>query len=98
MINDMSGDAIGYSASRIELVNSLIDRLPERFRTPGESHHELRNAYLLLTGETNNAASVLSRYIGGVYVDRALVDQPGAGQTFHPVRLDALTTTMKDLT
>src|SRR5690625_4015495 len=88
MINDMSGDAIGYSASRIELVNSLIDRLPERFRTPGESHHELRNAYLLLTGETNNAASVLSRYIGGVYVDRAMVDQPGADQPFRPVSLD----------
>ena len=88
MINDMSGDAIGYSAARFELVNTLIGRLPERFRTPGESHHELRNAYLLLTGEASNAASVLSRYIGGVYVDRAMVDQPGADQPFRPVSLD----------
>ena len=85
MINDMSADPIAYSQGRFQLVNQLVEGLPERFRKSGESHHELRNAYLLLTGEYNNPATVTSRYIGGVYVDRAMVDQPGADQPFRPV-------------
>lgn len=97
MINDMSADPIGYSKQRFELVNRLIERLPERFRRPGESHHELRNAYLLLTGEYGNAASVTSRYIGGVYVDRAMVDQSGADQPFRPVSLEDQKRAMESL-
>jgi len=32
-----------------------------------------------------NAAAVISRYIGGVFVDRALVGQPNSGTPFTPV-------------
>ena len=32
-------------------------------------------------------ATVLSRYIGGIYVDRAVIGQPGATRPFTPVAL-----------
>lgn len=85
MIGDMSSDAIGYAEGRIKLANDVMARIRDRLLTPGESHHELRNAYLILTGEMGTAAGVISRYIGGVYVERAMVGQPGAAAPFSPV-------------
>ncbi len=41
----------------------------------------------MVTGEIANAAVVASRYIGGVYVSRAVDGQPGAGAPFTPVPL-----------
>ncbi|HUF12404.1 MAG TPA: zinc-dependent metalloprotease, partial [Longimicrobiales bacterium] len=84
-INDMSSDAIGYAIHKIELADRLLDGLLERYHEPGESWHELLTAYLILTGHQGNAGAVLSRYIGGVYVDRAVQGQPGATQPFTPV-------------
>jgi len=78
MIGDMSSDAIAYSEGRIRLANDVMGKIKDRVLVPGRSYHELRNAYLILTGEMANAAAVISRYIGGVFVDRALVGQPNS--------------------
>jgi hypothetical protein len=83
--NDLSSDAIGYSAARIDLANDLMRRLPARYSTDGKSYHELRSAYLVLSGQQAGAADVVTRYIGGVYVDRAMAGQPGATRPFTPV-------------
>lgn len=83
--NDLSSDAITYSASRIDFANDLMRRLPARYSTQGKSYHELRSAYLILSGQQQGAADVVTRYVGGVYVDRAMVGQPGATRPFTPV-------------
>ena len=85
MIGDMSSDAIGYAEGRIRLANDVLGKIKDRVLVAGRSYHELRNAYLILTGEMANAAAVISRYIGGVWVDRALVGQPNGGTPFTPV-------------
>jgi hypothetical protein len=85
MIGDMSSDAIGYSVGRFARINDTMGKLPSKYTTPGQSFHEMRNAYLILTGEYNNAASAVSRYVGGVYVDRAMAGQPGATKPLVPV-------------
>lgn len=82
---DLSSDAIGYAVDRFALVNQTMNGLLGRLPTEGSSYHELRNAYLILTGEMSNQAHVISRYIGGVEVDRAMVGQPGATRPFTPV-------------
>ncbi len=87
MINDMSADAINYAEGRIQLVRETLRKLRDKFARPGQSHHELRTAYLSTTTEFANAVAVISRYIGGVQVDRAFVAQPGATQPFTPVPL-----------
>ena len=84
-VNDMTNDAIGYMSDRFEIINDLLGTLKSRYTTPGQSYHELRNGYLVLTGQMGTAANVTSRYIGGVYVDRAVAGQPGATKPFTPV-------------
>ncbi|HEX2723862.1 MAG TPA: zinc-dependent metalloprotease, partial [Gemmatimonadaceae bacterium] len=84
-VNDMTNDAIGYMTSRFEVIGDLMTTLPARYNTPGTSYHELRNAYLVLSGQLNTASTVIARYIGGVYVDRSFTGQPGAKKPFIPV-------------
>jgi hypothetical protein len=86
MVNDLSGDAISYSIERMKIVNKMMADLKKKYSKPGQSYQELRNAYLLLTSEANNAVTTISRYIGGVYVDRAFEGQKGAAnKPFTPV-------------
>jgi hypothetical protein len=86
-VNDMSGDAITYSVERFQLVNKLYGTLLSNYRQDGQSYQELVQAYAILGGEMNNAAAAISRYIGGVYVERGFNGQPGAKDPFTPVSL-----------
>lgn len=85
MIFDLSSDAVAFAQQRIQQVQTILPKLQARYSTAGDSYHELRNAYLVLTSEYATALNVASRYVGGVYVDRALAGQPGANQPFTPV-------------
>jgi hypothetical protein len=84
-VNDMTSDAIGYMSDRFGVVTDLMTSVQRRYTKSGQSYHEMRNAYLVLTGQLNTAATVISRYVGGVYVDRAVAGQPGATRPFTPV-------------
>ncbi|HEY3405046.1 MAG TPA: zinc-dependent metalloprotease [Ohtaekwangia sp.] len=85
MIDDMSSDPTVYCAERLQLVNQTLPKLKDKFATPGESYQGLRNAYFVLTSEISISLRVVSRQIGGVYVDRSVAGQPGAGKPFSPV-------------
>ncbi|MEX2089370.1 MAG: zinc-dependent metalloprotease [Bacteroidota bacterium] len=85
MLFDLSSDPLTYSAQRIGLVQTTMGKIKEKYSKPGQSYHELRTAYLILTGEVASAVTVASRYIGGVYVDRAFVGQAGGTKPFTPV-------------
>lgn len=87
MIGDQSNDQITYSVDRMELVNDLMKDLKSKYANDGESYQELRQAYYILMGQYSSAASVVSRFIGGVYVDRAMAGQEGATKPYTPVSL-----------
>ncbi|WP_440056292.1 zinc-dependent metalloprotease (plasmid) [Pseudoalteromonas sp. T1lg65] len=84
-IYDMSSDAIGYAVKSIELSNSLFDKLLENSVVEGESYQGLRNDFVQLVRNVQINAGVISRYIGGVYIDRGLAGQEGASTPFTPV-------------
>ena len=84
-IFDLSNDAIGYGIDRIKFANSLLPKLKERFIKNGESYQGLLTNYYVTTGQIGGMASVISRYIGGVYVERDFPGQPKARQPFTPV-------------
>ncbi len=86
-IYDMSGDAIAYAVERLSLVDSVIGEMRNKYGTEGESYQELHDAYLALAAQFARSANTISRYIGGVYVNRAMVGQPGASTPFVPVSL-----------
>ncbi|WP_170309927.1 zinc-dependent metalloprotease [Seonamhaeicola maritimus] len=94
---DQSNDAIQYSIDRIELANDLMKTAKERFITAGESYQELRNVFGHLNGQKATAVGIISRYIGGVYVDRAMAGQEGATQPYTPVSLKDQKRAMKAL-
>ncbi len=85
MINDLSSDAITYSIDRMKLANNLLKGLKAKYIKDGQSYQELRNAYLVTTGEYGTAAGVISRYIGGVYVDRSFPEQKSTMKPMVPV-------------
>ncbi len=97
MIGDLSSDAITYSIDRMKLSNNILKGLKSKYIKEGQSYHELRNAYLTVTGEYNVAAGVISRYIGGVYVDRSFPEQKSKNKPMEPVALADQKRAMKAL-
>lgn len=85
MTNDQSNDAIQYSIDRIELSNNLMATAKGKFIKNDESYQELRRVYYVLSSQKAGAANIISRYIGGVYVDRAMAGQEGGKQPYTPV-------------
>ena len=85
MIYDMSGDPIAYGVQRCELVNKKLKELLKKEPTPGESWQSLTQAYSALTRESADALVSMSRYVGGVYVERAVVGQAAEKMPYSPV-------------
>jgi hypothetical protein len=87
MIGDLSNDQITYSINRFELVNSMKKNLKNQFTKKGETYEDLRRAYYTLHNQSATAGGVISRFIGGVYVDRSTFGQKGGTQPYTPVSL-----------
>ncbi len=85
---DLTDDGIGWAEDRITLTRYLVGNLRTRFDRPGADYHAMRNGYLILTGQQAGALSNVSRFVGGVYRDRAVIGQDGATQPFTPVSRD----------
>jgi hypothetical protein len=88
MIDDMTSDPIGFARHEIELVDAVVPLFPERLARDGKSYQTMLNGFFTAASVVREAATVASRYIGGVYVDRAMVNQPGAGRPLTPVSLE----------
>ena len=78
MINDLTNEPIEHAADRMMLVKMTFQKLAEQYPVEGESYHELRTAFSSLMREYHRAAITLSRFIGGVQVERAFHGQEGA--------------------
>ena len=86
-VNDLSGDAIAYGIERMQLSLELMDKIKDKYTKPNQSYQELKQAHSVLLNEYFQQANVIVKYIGGVYVNRAFVGQPGAGKAYIPVSL-----------
>ena len=83
--NDMSSDPISYSIDRMELVNDLFDDILDKFQKPGDTYEDLRRAFFNLNSQYTGAASTISRFIGGVYVERSVIGQRGSQKPYTAV-------------
>jgi hypothetical protein len=86
-INDLSSDAIGYAEERFKLVNSLMGKLVNKYSREGQSYAELRARYNTLNGQRNAMINAVSRYVGGVYIDRSYPEQKSLTKPYTPVSL-----------
>ncbi|WP_284651967.1 zinc-dependent metalloprotease [Flavobacterium terrisoli] len=85
MVNDLSSDAIGNAEERFKLVNNVMAKLKTKYSKNGQSYAELRARFGTLNAQRRNMASVVSRYVGGIYVDRSFVGQNTTVKPFTPV-------------
>jgi hypothetical protein len=84
-IYDMSNDAVEYSELRLGLVNDVLSEMSPSDIDAGQTYDDLVVAVGAMLSEWTWAGRVSSRYVGGVYVDRAVQGQPGATQPYTPV-------------
>ena len=87
MTGDLSGDQITYSIDRFKIVNNALKKIKNKMTKEGENYEDLRRAFYTLSSGAAGAGVVLSRFIGGVYVDRSTVGQKGSTKPYTPVGL-----------
>ncbi len=97
-VNDLTNDAIAYAEDRFKLVNNLIPKLLTKYAKPGQSYAELRARYGVLLNQRRDMINAVSRYIGGVYVDRSFPEQHSATKPYTPVPLAIQKKAMEVLT
>ena len=89
MINDLTNEPVENAVDRMTLVKQTFPKLEAQFPVDGESYHELRTAFATLMREYERSAITISRFIGGVEIDRALHGQDGASpEPLTPVSKD----------
>ncbi|MBV9987609.1 MAG: zinc-dependent metalloprotease [Chitinophagaceae bacterium] len=86
-INDLTSDALGYAEERFQLVNNLMGKLVGKYSKEGQSYGELRARYNTLNAQRNNMINAVSRYVGGVYIDRSYPEQKSTTKPYTPVSL-----------
>jgi len=85
MVWDMSNDMVTYAEDRYKLVNKLVTKLKDKYVKPGQSYEELDRHYNYLNYQRFTMSISLSRYIGGIYLDRSFPDQNSGSKPFTPV-------------
>ena len=85
MIYDMSSEPIDYASDRIALTRYLMDDLVLKYSDRGKSYQSLLDAFNIILRERGIASRVVSRHIGGVYVERSFIGQRGSGEPFKTV-------------
>jgi len=100
MVGDMSNDAIAYATSRCEITQRALGKLLTEYPKEDESYQGLTQAYVSLTTDVSNSLTTMSRYIGGVYVERAFVGQvkENPPQPLRPVEAEKQKAAMQALT
>jgi hypothetical protein len=69
----------------MDIMQTTLNGLPSKLPAKGQSYQETFEAVSAIMNLWGRSASVTSRYVGGVYVDRAMVGQAGGGKPFTPV-------------
>lgn len=96
-IYDMSSDAIAYASGNMKLMSDTLKGMVNKYPEAGKSYEETWQGVAVMMSLWGRSAAVTSRFIGGVYVDRAVVGQDGAGKPFTPVETSKQRQAMKVL-
>ena len=75
-IYDLSSDAVGYAEMRLAHLRTVQERLPSQYQ--GDTYQGLVNAFAALMSQYRRSGGVVSRYVGGIHIDR---QPPGQSDT-----------------
>ncbi|WND02448.1 zinc-dependent metalloprotease [Temperatibacter marinus] len=96
-IYDMTDDAVAFASERLASDKAAMETLKDKVLGDADNYQFLRNSYAILTGDMLWQGRVVSRYVGGVYVDRSEPGQEGAVAPYRPVPLAKQKEAMKVL-
>ena len=74
MTGDLSSNPVAYATDRMGLIQDLLGELKDKTLVDGQSHQQLLISANSLFGQYRRQADVISRQIGGVYIERNVVD------------------------
>jgi len=74
MTGDLSSNPVAYASDRMRLIQELLNELKDKALVEGQSYQQLLVSANSLFGQYRRQADVISRQIGGVYVERNVVD------------------------
>jgi len=95
MIGDMSSDPVAYAGDRMQLIEHLLGKISQSALSDGQSYQQLVTSANMLFGQYRSQADVISRQIGGVYVERDVVGASPDRKPFTPVPLAQQKAAMK---
>lgn len=99
MTGDLSSNPVAYAADRMDLIQGLLSELKDKTLIDGQSHQQLLVSANSLFGQYRRQADVISRQIGGVYVERNVVDSKSAQSLpYTPVPKERQKAAMQALT
>ncbi len=81
----LGDDPLEWAQVRMELVQTMREKLLDHAVEDGESWHHLRRGYEQLLGEHLGAIRIASRFVGGVHVHRDRKGDPDARDPLVPV-------------
>ncbi len=82
---DQSSNMVDYAKDRLEFVNQSMKKMQTIYVKEGKSYGDFRNKFYMMQSQRNNMVNSLSRYIGGIYVDRSFPEQRSETKPFTPV-------------
>lgn len=82
---DMASDSIAYAVHIMELMQRAMHNVDKLALEEGRSYQGVRNGLADFLVQWRRAASTVSRFVGGVYVDRSVVGQADSTSPFTPV-------------
>ncbi len=85
MTGDMSSNPVAYGVDRMKLIGELFGSLKEKSLKDGGSYQPLLISANSLYGQYRGQANVISRQIGGVYVERNFVGSDSEKAPYTPV-------------
>lgn len=82
---DFAADPLRYAEKQIELAKYQRDRLINKFVKDGESWARARYGYEMSLALQTRALSMMSSWLGGVFISRAKKGDPGSGAPIQVV-------------
>lgn len=82
---DLGNDPIQFYKNRVALTKELWSKIETSFEKEGDRYPKLRNVFEYGLVEYRLAAQTVTKYLGGIYLRRDHVGDPGGRRPFEPV-------------
>ena len=74
---DMTNNPVGYAKDRILLSQNLIPSLYDTLKVKSDSWETIYQGYRILLRQIHTSAEIISRQVGGVYINRGFMSDQG---------------------